>query len=95
MFIYQEMNQIMKKIAIFVMPLALFATSCVQNETTGEMEAGWLFWVFLGLIAFLLIFGAFVGVRRKNKNNDGKDSLTRQIDAYEETLEKKEKEEDK
>ena len=76
------------------MALGLLATSCVQNEATGEMEPKWVFWVFLGLILFGLIFGAIVTSMRRNKNNgtQSQDKTSREIENYEETLRKKEEE---
>ena len=64
-------------------------TSCVANEQTGEMEPGWLFWVFLGLIGFLLIFGVVYSTIRKKKQDDAPTRYEQEIEAYEETLERK------
>lgn len=86
----------MKKIILYFLPLTFTAMSCARNEATGEMEPKWVFWVMLGLIAFLLIFGAFVRVRGKKDSGEEEpeEKSMQQIENYEETLRHKEEEND-
>ena len=88
----------MNKTAISLLLLSSLVISCARNEATGEMEPKWVFWVLLGLIALGLIFGV-VSNSMKRKKGDGSDetpSKTEQeIEKYEETLHKKEEEDEK
>lgn len=85
----------MKKIFISFLLLLPFLQSCVQNAQTGEMEPGWFFWVFLGLLVGILFLGALISFFRKKKSDDAPTKSEQEIQAYEETLEKKLEEEDK
>ena len=76
---------------LYLCCLAILAVSCVANEETGEMEAGWLFWVMLGIIVFCLVAGVMVSTLRKNKNDDSPSRSESQIEGYEKALEEKEK----
>ena len=62
---------------------------CVANSQTGQMETGWLFWVFLGLLLGLLFLGALISLLRKKKAEDSPTKAEQEIEAYEETLNKK------
>ena len=85
----------MKKIIASFITLSLLFVSCKQNESTGEMEPSWVFWVLLGLIALGLIFGVISNsIRRKGNGDDKPDKTAEEIQKYEETLNKKEKEEE-
>ena len=81
----------MKNSILYFSSLLFLATSCVQNETTGEMEPGWLFWVFLGFIIFLLIFGVMsASIRSRKKRSQGDSKTEKEIRNYEKTLHRKE-----
>ncbi|MCH5229360.1 MAG: hypothetical protein J1F12_05120 [Muribaculaceae bacterium] len=71
----------------FILLLAL--QSCVANSETGEMGPGWLFWVFLGLLLGGVFIGAITSFLRKNKDDNTPSKSEEEIEAYEETLEKK------
>lgn len=62
---------------------------CVANNQTGEMEPGWLFWVFLGLLLGGIFFGALVNILKKKKPDNTPTKTEQEIEAYEETLENK------
>ena len=74
---------------IFTIPLI---QGCVANEQTGEMETSWLFWVFLGLLLGGVFLGALTNLLRKKKPDDTPSKSDKEIQAYEETLEHKLKE---
>lgn len=84
----------MKNIYLPLISFILTMTSCVENTETGEMEPGWLFWVFLGLIGAGLICGVIYKSVKKPKPEDTPTKSEQQIEAYEKTLEKKEEEEE-
>lgn len=67
----------------------LHLQGCVANEETGQMEPGWLFWVFLGLLLGVLFIGALVNLIRKKKPTDIPSKAEQEMEAYEETLNKK------
>ena len=71
---------------IFLIPVF---QGCVANSQTGQMETGWLFWVFLGLLLGLLFLGALISLLRKRKVEDSPTKAEQEIEAYEETLNKK------
>lgn len=58
----------------------LVLSSCQYNEQTGESEPKWVFWVFLGLIAFGLLFGAFAGFKKKKNNSSEEDYIPPQVE---------------
>lgn len=74
--------------------LLISLASCVSNQETGQMETGWLFWVFLGLLLGGLFCGAIYNLLRKKKPDNAPTKAEEEIEAYEETLEKKLKEEE-
>lgn len=80
----------MKNLSLYLLPALLFLAACKENKATGEMEPSWLFWVFLGLIAFGLIAGVFTA-RRKTSEKDSVelDKTEQQIQKFEDTLERK------
>lgn len=85
----------MKKSLLYILPLALLTTSCVQNETTGQYEPTWLFWVFLGVIVLGMVAGVIGSSIRSKRSSDEfpkPNHTEEQIEKYEETLEKKEEE---
>ena len=71
---------------IFLIPVF---QGCVANSQTGQMETGWLFWVFLGLLLGLLFLGALISLLRKKKAEGSPTKAEQEIEAYEETLNKK------
>ena len=79
----------MKNLYLPLISLTMALSSCVENTETGEMEPGWLFWVFLGLIGLGLICGVIISTVRKKKPDDAPTKYEEEIEAYEETLEKK------
>lgn len=91
----------MKLKYLFLLSLLPALQGCVANEQTGQMEPGWLFWVFLGLLLGLLFIGALVSFIKKKKPADTPTKAEEEIEAYEETLQNKldkesrDKEEDK
>ena len=83
----------MKNTILYLSPIAFIATSCVQDEATGEMEPTWLFWVFLGILVFCLLFGVLYNAMKSKKNDsDSKTRYEKEIEGYEEALKKKEEE---
>ena len=86
----------MKLKYLYLLPLISLLQGCVANEESGQMEPGWLFWVFLGLLLGGLFIGAIVNLVRKNKSTDPPSKAEQEMEAYEETLRKKlDKESDK
>ena len=83
----------MKKSILGLSGIVFILTSCVENSETGEMEPGWLFWVFLGLIVAGLIFGVIYKSMKK-KPDDAPTRYEEEIEAFEQTLEKKEQEQE-
>ena len=81
----------MKRFLIYAFPLSVILSSCAYNENTGESEPTWLFWVFLGLIAFGLILGVVVKSRRANNNRSEADIKSSEENDEKEELENLEK----
>lgn len=79
----------MKQKILYLLIMIPFLQGCVANDQTGEMEPGWLFWVFLGLLLGGVFIGALVNFLRKNKSSDTPSKAEQEIEAYEETLNKK------
>ena len=79
----------MKKCYLLLPALLPFLQSCVADPASGEMKPGWLFWVFLGLLLGGLFFGVIVKTFRRQKPNDAPTLTEKEIEAYEETLDKK------
>lgn len=79
----------MKLKYLFLLSLLPALQGCVANEQTGQMEPGWLFWVFLGLLLGLLFIGALVSFIKKKKSADTPTKAEQEIEAYEETLQNK------
>ncbi|MCH5241976.1 MAG: hypothetical protein J1F67_06085 [Muribaculaceae bacterium] len=65
---------------------------CVANDQTGQMETGWLFWVFLGLLLGGVFFGALTNLLKRKKPDEEPTKAEKEIEAYEETLQHKLKE---
>lgn len=59
------------------------------------METGWLFWVFLGLLLGGVFIGALTNLLKKKKDEDSPTKAQQEIEAYEETLKNKLKEDSK
>ena len=59
------------------------------------METGWLFWVFLGLLLGGVFIGALTNLLKKKKDEDIPTKAQQEIEAYEETLKNKLKEDSK
>ena len=70
----------------FLIPLL---QGCVANDETGRMGPGWLFWVFLGLLLGGVFLGALTNLLRRKKPDDAPTKSEQEIEAYEETLERK------
>lgn len=80
----------MKKLLYYpLIALIPLLQSCVVDPETGQMKAGWLFWVFLGIILGLAFIGVLVSSMRKKKPEDAPSLAEQEMEAYEETLEKK------
>ena len=62
---------------------------CVANDQTGQMEAGWFFWVLLGILLGGIFFGVIVNSIRKKKPDNTPTKSEQEIEAYEETLKNK------
>lgn len=60
-----------------------------MNDQSDQAGPGWLFWVFLGLLLGLTFIGALVNLLRKKKPDDAPTKAEKEIEAYEETLNKK------
>ena len=65
---------------------------CVANDQTGQMETGWLFWVFLGLLLGGVFIGALTNLLKRKKPDYEPTKAEKEIEAYEETLQHKLKE---
>lgn len=76
----------MKRKILYFLILIPFFHSCVANDQTGQMETGWLFWVFLGLLLGGLFLGALTNLLKKKKPDDAPTKSEKEIEAYEETL---------
>lgn len=76
------------KILYFFILIPLFQ-GCVANDQTGQMETGWLFWVFFGLLFGGVFLGALTSLLKKKKPDDAPTKTEKEIEAYEETLEHK------
>lgn len=83
----------MKTRILYFLFLCPLLSGCVANEQTGEMEPGWFFWVFLGIFMGLLFIGALVNMLRKKKPDGTLSKAEQEMEAYEETLNKKLEEE--
>lgn len=77
-----------RKLLYFLITVPLFQ-GCVANDQTGQMETGWLFWVFLGLLLGGVFLGALTNLLKKNKPEDEPTKSEKEIEAYEETLQHK------
>ena len=77
-----------RKLIYFLILIPLFQ-GCVANDQTGQMETGWLFWVFLGLLLGGLFLGALTNLLKKKKPDDAPTKAEKEIEAYEETLKHK------
>ena len=85
----------MKKIILYSLFLVLVLQGCVANQQSGQMETGWLFWVFLGLLLGGVFIGALTNLLKKKKDEDSPTKAQQEIEAYEETLKNKLKEDSK
>ena len=85
----RKYSDFMKQKILYYFFLIPALQSCVANEQTGDMETGWLFWVFLGLLLGGLFLGALINLLRKKKPDDTPTKAEQEIEAYEETLKKK------
>lgn len=79
----------MKTKFLYLLFLIPALQGCVANSQTGQMETGWLFWVFLGLLLGLTFLGALFSLLKKKKPDNTPTKAEQEIEAYEETLEKK------
>ena len=79
----------MKNKYLYLLFLLPVFQGCVANSQTGQMETGWLFWVFLGLLLGILFIGAMTNFLRKRKPDDAPTKAEQEIEAYEETLQHK------
>lgn len=79
----------MKKKYLYLLFLIPALQGCVANSQSGQMEPGWLFWVFLGLLLGVLFIGALTNFLRKRKSDDAPSKAQQEIEAYEETLQHK------
>lgn len=84
----------MKSKLLYLLVLIPALQGCVANSQTGEMEPGWLFWVFLGLLLGGVFIGALFNFLRKKKQDNQLSKSEQEIEAYEETLNKKLEEEE-
>lgn len=85
----------MKKIILYSLFFVLVLQGCVANQQSGQMETGWLFWVFLGLLLGGVFIGALTNLLKKKKDEDAPTKAQQEIEAYEETLKNKLKEDSK
>lgn len=79
----------MKRKLIYFFILVPLLQGCVANEETGQMETGWLFWVFLGLLLGGVFLGALTNLLKKKRPEDEPTKSEKEIEAYEETLKHK------
>lgn len=79
----------MKQKYLYLLILVPVVQGCVQNNETGQMEPGWLFWVFFGVLFGGIFILALVNLLKKKKADDTPTKAEQEIEAYEETLEKK------
>ena len=79
----------MKPKFLYLLILTPVFQGCVANQQTGQMETGWLFWVFLGLLLGGLFLGALINLLKKKKPDNALSKAEKEIEAYEETLNKK------
>lgn len=79
----------MKRKLIYIFLLFPLFQGCVANDQTGQMQTGWLFWVFLGLLLGGVFLGALTNLLRKKKPDDAPTKSEKEIEAYEETLKHK------
>lgn len=79
----------MKQIFLYLLILIPVLQGCVVNNQTGEMEPGWLFWVFLGILLGGIILAFFINSMRKRKPDDTPTKTEEEIKAYEDALNKK------
>lgn len=68
---------------------------CEANQQTGQMEPGWLFWVFLGLLLGILFIGALANFLKKKRPEGTPTKAEQEMEAYEETLQHKLEKEEK
>ena len=62
---------------------------CVVNDQTGQMEPGWLFWVFLGLLLGGIFLGVLINSIKKKKPDNAPTKVEKEIEDYEEALKNK------
>lgn len=79
----------MKQKFLYLFLLIPILQGCVANSQTGQMEPGWLFWVFLGLLLGGVFIGALASLMRKKKTGNDPSKSEQEIAEYEETLNKK------
>ena len=85
----KNMVGFMKQKYLYLCLLIPVLQGCVANQETGQMETGWLFWVFLGLLLGGLFIGALVNLLKKKKPDNTPTKAEQEIEAYEETLKNK------
>ena len=79
----------MKQKLLYLLLIVPALQGCVVNDQTGQMQPGWLFWVFLGLLLGILFIGVLVNTLRKKRSDDAPTKTELEIEAYEEALNKK------
>ena len=79
----------MKQKLLYLLLIVPVLQGCVVNDQTGQMQPGWLFWVFLGLLLGILFIGVLVNTLRKKRPDDAPTKTEQEIEAYEEALNKK------
>lgn len=79
----------MKQKLLYLLLIVPVLQGCVVNDQTGQMQPGWLFWVFLGLLLGILFIGVLVNTLRKKRPDDAPTKTELEIEAYEEALNKK------
>ena len=84
-----------KQNLLYLLSLLPLLQGCVANQQTGQMETGWLFWVFIGLLFGILFIGALYNFLKKKRPDNTPTKAEEEIEAYQETLQHKlEKEEE-
>ena len=78
----------MKQKLLYLLLIVPALQGCVVNDQTGQMQPGWLFWVFLGLLLGILFIGVLVNTLRKKRPDDAPTKTEQEIEAYEEALNK-------